>query len=368
MEEKKNIQLSVLDIERRYSVDYAEYTYGSSTNNDRPVGWGEDNALPQIYLNCYAKSSTLKAAIMSQIDYVLGDDVIVNDSAAYWKEKVNRTGMTIRQFIAKLAFNYAVYGGFAIQVIYNKLGQVVELYPLDFGKCRVNEDGTKVFYNKKWGKWTSKYDTYDRFDPKNINMENPTQIYWYKGDFTSSIYPLPQYNGALYDILTEVECSKYALNTVSKGFSARYLIQFPEAANSLTDEQKKGIEAAIKTKWTGADTDLNVMLYWRNGDSDADKIEINKIETDDSHEKYMALKDTARQNIFIAMRTSPLLCGLPVATAFSTNEFKDAFQLYDKTVVEPIQDIIKEALSKVMSVEKPISFKKFDIDFSREEE
>lgn len=368
MDKKNEIRLSVLDIEKKYSVDYTEYVYGSSANSDRPIGWGEDNSLPQLYLNCYSKSSTLKAAIMSQIDYVLGDDVIVNDSAASWKERVNRTGMTMRQFVAKVAFNYAVYGGFAIQVVYNKLGLPVEFFPLDFGKCRISEDGTKVFYNKKWGKWTSKYDVYDRFDPKNINKENPTQIYWFKGDFTSSIYPLPQYNGALYDILTEIECSKYALNTVSKGFSARYLIQFPEAANSLTDEQKQGIEDAIKTKWTGADTDLNVMLYWRNGDGDADKIAVDKIETDDSHEKYMALKETARQNIFIAMRTSPLLCGLPVATAFSTNEFKDAFQLYDKTVIEPIQDIIKEALSKVMLVEKPITFKKFNIDFSREEE
>lgn len=367
MEEKNNIQLSVLDIERRYSVDYAEYNLGNSNNSDRPIGWGEDNALPALYLNCYAKSSTLKAAIMSQVDYVLGDDVIVNDSAAYWRERINRTGLTMRQLVAKLAFNYAVYGGFALQVIYNKLGQVVELYPLDFGKCRVNESGTKVFYNKKWGKWTSKYDVYDRFDPQNIDPNNLTQIYWYKGDFTSSIYPLPQYNGALYDVLTEIESSKYSLNTVAKGFSARYLFQFPENA-SLTDEEKKGVEDAIRNKFCGSDTDVNFMLYWRNGDGDAEKIEISKIETDDAPEKYLAIKDKAREAVFIAMRTSPLLCGLPVATAFSTSEFKDAFQLYSKTVIEPIQDIIKESLQKVLGVEKPISFQKFNIDFSREGE
>lgn len=366
MSENKNIVLSVLDIEKKYKVDYTEYTYGNGTNTDRPVAWGEDNSLPALYMNCYSKSSTLKAAVMSQVDYVLGDDVIISDDAAYWKEKVNRNGLTMRQLVAKLAFNYAVYGGFAIQVIYNKMGGRVELFPLDFGRCRVSENGKKVFYNKKWGKWTAKYDTFDAFDPEHIDKDNPTQIFWYKPDYSSAIYPLPQYNGAIYDILTEIECSKFSLNTISRGFSARYLIQFPEN-NQLTDEQKEGIEDSIKNKFAGSDTDVNFMLYWRNGDSDADKIEVAKIESDDTPEKYLAIKDTARTNIFIAMRTSPLICGLPVATTFSTDEFKDVFKLYSKTVIEPIQDVIKESISKVTGVNNAISFKKFDIDFERSE-
>lgn len=362
-----NIQLSVLDIEKKYKVDYAEYTYGNGSNTDRPVGWGDDNQLPSLYMNCYAKSSTLKATIMSQVDYILGDDVVVNDSAAAWKEKVNRNGMTMRQLIAKVAFNYSVYGGFAIQVIYNKLGIPVELYPLDFGKCRVNENNTKVFYNKTWSKYNGKYQTFDCFDPDNVDPNNPTQIFWYKGDFTSSVYPLPQYNGALYDIITEIEASKYSLNTVARGFSARYLIQFPEVPN-LTDEQKAGVEAAIKNKFTGSDADVSFMLYWRNGDQDGDKIEINKIETDDAPEKYLAIKDTARQNIFIAQRTSPLLCGLPVASAFSTDEFRDSFKLYNKTVITPIQDAIRESLEKIIGVENPVSFRQFDITFDENKE
>lgn len=365
--ENNDIKLSVLDIEKKYKVDYSEYTYNGQ-NGEKPVAWGEDNNLPMLYMNCYAKSSTLKAAIMSQINYVLGDDITVSPDGAKWSKEVNRNGQTMRELIAKIAFNYAVYAGFAIQVIYNKLGNPVELFALDFGRCRTNEDGTKVFYSKKWSKYQAKYDEYDAFDPDKvkIKMENPTQIFYYKGDLTPSVYPLPQYNGALLDILTEIEASTYSLNTISRGFSARYLIQFPENAN-LTDEQKKGIEESIKTKFSGPDTDVNFMLYWRNGDGDAEKIEVAKIESDDAAEKYLAIKDTARQNIFIAMRTSPLLCGLPVATAFSTSEFKDAYQLYNKTVIEPIQDIIKEALDKVTGIEGLVHIKKFDIDFSRED-
>ena len=360
MEEKNRIQLSVLDIENKYIVDPEETTYG----NRSLVTWGLDNQLPVLYKNCYDKSASLKAIIDGIINYTLGDDIVIDDNAAAWREKANRTGMTMRQFIAKLDFNYNVYGGFAIQVIYNKLGQVVELYPLDFGKCRTNENGTKIYYAKKWTKYQTKSEEFDKFDPEHIDPKHPTQIFYYKGDFTSSVYPLPPYAGAIYDVLTEIECAKYSLNTVARGFSAKHLIQFPES-NNLTDEQKKGIQDAIKTKFCGSENETNFMLYWKNGDTDADKIEITKIESDESPERFIAVKDNARTNIFVSMRCTPLLMGLVegTTTGFATQEFSDSFKLFQKSVIEPQQDVILEAIEKITGCDDGIHIVPFHIDF-----
>ena len=359
MEEKSNIQLSVLDIEKKYVIDPEETTYGTN----RMVTWGLDNQLPFLYRNCYNQSASLKSIIDGIINYVMGDDVVVNDSAAYWREKVNRTGMTMRQLIAKIDFSFNVYGGFAIQVIYNKLGNPVELFPLDFGKCRTNEDGTKIYYAKKWTKYQTKSEEYDRFDPNNIDMEKATQIYYYKGDFTNSVYPLPPYAGAIYDVLTEIECAKYSLNTVARGFSAKYLIQFPENSN-LTDEQKKGIQDAIRTKFTGPDTDVNFMLYWRNGDSDADKIEVTKIESDETPKRYIAIKDNARTNIFVSMKCTPVLFGLPNASnGFATQEYSDSFKLFQKSVIEPQQDTILHAINTIIGRPDGVYIAPFVINF-----
>ena len=363
MEEKNNIKLSVLDIEKKYSYDPAENTYGSNSI----VQWGLNNDLPLLYRNCYLNSATLKACIDGTIDYVLGDKVIVNPNAGMWLNQVNRTGMSMREFIAKVTFNLLVYGGFAIQVIYNKLIATVEMYPLDFSRCRTNESGTKIFYAKKWSKYQGKYEEYDKFNPKNVNPENPTQIYYYKGDFTSSVYPVPSFGAALADVLTEIECAIYSLNTVSRGFSAKYLFQIPETAN-LTDEQKRGIEEAIKTKFTGSEAN-SFMLYWKDGQGADYELKIDKIESDDTPEKYISIKDSARQNIFIAMRATPLLFGLPNASnGFSTNEFKDSYQLFQKTVIEPYQDRIIEAIEKITMIENPVKIQPFNIDFSRDEE
>ena len=360
--EENRIQLSVLDIESKYVVSPDETTYG----NKNLVTWGMDNQLPVLYHNCYNKSATLKSIIDGTINYILGDDIVLDESAAYWREKVNRTGLTMRQLVSKLAFNLNVYGGFVIQVIFNKLGQVVELFPLDFGRCRTNEDGTKIYYAKKWTKYQTKSQEFDRFDPKNINKDNPTQIFYYKNDTTNSVYPLPPYAGALYDVLTEIECAKYSLNTVARGFSAKYVFNMPEA-NNLTDEQKAGIEEAIKNKFCGSENEANFMLYWKNEDGSG--IEINKIESDETPERYIAIKDNARTNIFVAMRTTPLLMGLVngISTGWATQEFSDSFKLFQKTVIKPQQDIIVEALEKITGAKNGIHIMPFVIDFGTQE-
>lgn len=359
--EENRIQLSVLDIESKYVVSPDETTYG----NKNLVTWGMDNQMPVLYHNCYNKSATLKAIIDGTINYVLGDDIVLDDSAAYWREKVNRTGLTMRQLISRIAFSLNVYGGIAIQVIFNKLGQVVELFPLDFGRCRTNEDGTKIYYAKKWTKYQTKSQEFDRFDPKNINKDNPTQIFYYKNDTTNSVYPLPPFAGALYDVLTEIECAKYSLNTVARGFSAKYILNLPEAANSLTDEQKHAMEEAIKEKFCGSENESNFLMYYRNGDSDADKLEIAKIESDETPERYIAIKDNARTNIFVAMRTTPLLMGLVngISTGWATQEFSDSFKLFQKTVIKPQQDIIVEALEKITGAKNGIHIMPFEITF-----
>ena len=360
--EENRIQLSVLDIESKYVVSPDETTYG----NKNLVTWGMDNQLPVLYHNCYNKSATLKAIIDGTINYVLGDDIVLDDTAAYWREKVNRTGLTMRQLISRIAFSLNVYGGIAIQVIFNKLGQVVELFPLDFGRCRTNEDGTKIYYAKKWTKYQTKSQEFDRFDPKNINKDNPTQIFYYKNDTTNSVYPLPPYAGALYDVLTEIECAKYSLNTVARGFSAKYVFNFPEA-NNLTDEQKDGIEEAIKNKFCGSENETNFMLYWKNEDGSG--IEVTKIESDETPERYIAIKDNARTNIFVAMRTTPLLMGLVngISTGWATQEFSDSFKLFQKTVIKPQQDIIVEALEKITGAKNGIHIMPFVIDFGTQE-
>lgn len=349
-----NIQLnlSVLSTEPKYNFEYAEPTYSAN----QIVSYGVDNNAPKVFKDCYLNSATLGSVINGNIAYILGDEITVKGTFA---EKVNRTGMTMRQFVAHLALDYQTYGGFAFQVIYSKLLIPVELYPIDFGKCRTNESGTKIFYSKKgWTRYSTKSEEYDKFNPGTINPNKMTQIFYFKGDYTTSVYPLPMYYAALTDIFTEIECSKYSLGSVSNGFSARYLMEFPSSGN-LTDEQKKGIEKSIKNKFCGSNPESSFMLYWKDGD---EGMNIQKIESDEKPERFLAIKDNARSNIYTSMRCTPTLFGLQTTSGFSTTEYKDSYKLYQKSVIAPIQDTIVECIEKVIGKDT-IEIKPYLINF-----
>ena len=353
------IMLSVVETERKYVYDPAEDVYGGG---EGVVSWGKDNDVPKLLANCYERSATLKAAIDQTINYILGDEIVVNDEAAKWKESVNRRGMTMDTLVEHIVSDYYVYGNFAIQIIYNKLGIPVELYPLDVAKCRLNKSRDKVIYNKKgWTKYGTAGERYDRWGFADLDENNLTQIYFYNGTGVRRVYNTAPWGAALDDVLTEIEGSRYSLNSVTNGFAARYIINIPDTAN-LTDEQKEIIEDGIRHKFCGYDAPSNFMIYYANDESKA--IDVKKIEANEDPEHFQTIRDGAKANIFTAMRISPLLVGVSDGkTGFATQEFSDSFKLFNRTVAKPVQDMIKGVISDITGVDDAIEIKPFVISF-----
>lgn len=360
MENTNNIKLSVVETERKYSYDPSEDVYGGG---DGIVSWGKYNETPKLLGNCYERSATLKACLDQTVNYVMGDEIIVNEEAASWKETVNRRGVDMHTLVEHILNDYYTYGNFAIQIIYNKLGSPVELYPLDVTRCRLNKDRDKVIYNKKgFSRYGTAGEKYDRWGFGKFNPENPTMIYFYNGTGIRRVYNPAPWMAALDDVLTEIEGSKYSLNSVTNGFSARYVFNFPEN-NRLTDEQKRNIEEGIRTKFTGSDTDVNFMIYWANN---GQGIDIKKIEANEDPEHFQTIRDGAKANIFTACRISPLLVGTGVQnTGFSSSEFSDSFQLFNRTVARPVQKMIERIISDITGIDGAITIAPFTITFEK---
>lgn len=346
MEDKK-FQFSVVDTESKYVFDDEESVYGNNM-----VIWGSNNDMPKTYQYCYNNSATLKSVIDGYVKYILGDDVVSN------KEYVNPEGMTMKSLILQLAIDYMNYGGFAIQVIYSKLGTITGLYPLNFAKCRTNEKRNKIWYFKKGcTKYSTKGEEFDAFDKSRFDVKKPTQVLYFKGETTKSVYPKPMWYAAITDVLTDIEAGKYSLNTITNGFLAKYILSFPNSGN-LTDEQKDSIEQGIKNKFCGSEQDSNFMLYFANGE---EKMDISKIETsDDVSERYIAIKNNCRDNIFVSMRCNPMLFGLNVNTGFNTDEFSNVFKLFQKTQIQPIQDMFTDVFKRL---DCNVEIKPFSITF-----
>ena len=352
------VNLSVIDFGKKYTYDCDEVTYGSRSY----VNWGKDNKYPSILKNLYYNSATLGSIINGTVGYILGNGVTASDNAAKWSDKVNRRGDTIYDIVNSIALDYMLFRGFAIQVIYSKLGNVAEIYALDFSKCRSDEYHKKIYFNKKgWSSYSSKYEVYDAFGEK-YDPEHPSQILYFT-DGSRGVYPHPRWEGAIKDVETEIECTNYSLNSIGNGLSARYILTMPSSAN-LTKEQKELIEKGIKEKFTGSDTPSNFMIYFATG---TEELKATAIAADEQNEKFTSIKKAARENIFTAFSAVPALFGLMTESkGFAQEEFEAAYKLYFNTQVKPIQNKINKQLSKALGVDNALVFQPLIIAWDEE--
>ena len=339
---KDKLSFSVFELEKTAIPDGKE-TVRSGYDY---VSWGKDNRFPNDLYDMYQNSAILQSVINGTADYVFGNGVI----SAF--DVVNDKYETLEDVVKRCVFDLLIFGGFAIQLMY-KGGKVEAMYWLDFQKCRKSEDEKKVYYSDDWGKYAKKALEYNAWTP---GTDKGTCIFYYKGHKTRGIYPVPMYIGALKSIKISTEISNFHLNNITKGFASNAVISFN---NGEPDEDTKArIEKDVKEKFCGTDNAGSFLLLFN--DSKDNACEIAKIQDDKFDEKYQSLAKYVKEDIFISFRATPELFGLSVeGNGFSREEYLQAFALYNKTVVVPLQKDVERAFRSIGFI---IKFKTFKLD------
>ena len=339
---KDKLSFSVFELEKTEMPDGKE-TVRSGYDY---VSWGKDNRFPNDLYDMYQNSAILQSVINGTADYVFGSGVI----SAF--DVVNDKYETLEDVVKRCVFDLLIFGGFAIQLMY-KGGKVEAMYWLDFQKCRKSEDEKKIYYSDDWGKYAKKALEYNAWTP---GTDKGTCIFYYKGHKTRGIYPVPMYIGALKSVKISTEISNFHLNNITKGFASNAVISFN---NGEPDEDTKArIEKDVKEKFCGTDNAGSFLLLFN--DSKDNACEIAKIQDDKFDLKYDALAKSVKEDIFIAFRATPTLFGLPNENnGFSKQEYLESFELYNKTVVVPLQKDVERAFKSFGFV---IKFKTFNLD------
>lgn len=339
---KDKLSFSVFELEKTAMPDGKE-TVRSGYDY---VSWGKDNRFPNDLYDMYQNSAILQSVINGTADYVFGSGVI----SAF--DVVNDKYETLEDVVKRCVFDLLIFGGFAIQLMY-KGGKVEAMYWLDFQKCRKSEDEKKVYYSDDWGKYAKKALEYNAWTP---GTDKGTCIFYYKGHKTRGIYPVPMYIGALKSVKISTEISNFHLNNITKGFASNAVISFN---NGEPDEDTKArIEKDVKEKFCGTDNAGSFLLLFNESKDNA--CEIAKIQDDKFDLKYDALAKSVKEDIFIAFRATPTLFGLPNENnGFSKQEYLESFELYNKTVVVPLQKDVERAFKSIGFI---IKFKTFKLD------
>ena len=332
------------------------------------VEWGARNAYPDYLLDLYNNVPTLRSIINGNIDYVAGDDVTIMPlQEEFTNQEMNRRGDTIREQVKDIAKDFEIYGGFALQVIRNLAGEVAEVYYIDMRYLRTNKEGDVFYYSEKWGK-SSRTDmvVYPAFLPK-IEWEklsdeernrHASSILFVK-NVHSQVYPAPLYAASVKACEIERLIDEFHLSDINNHFVSSAIINFNNGDPG--QEIKSEIERGFNEKFCGASNGGRVAFSWNpNKESATDIVEFKM---EDFGERYKALSQHSRTQIFTSFRAIPLLFGLTseVNTGFSTEEFEQSFKLYNRTQIQPVQRMICDAYDKIYGQRGVLTIRPFSL-------
>ena len=324
------------------------------------ISWGENNGYPNFLWDLYSNCATLQTIINGTSDYVVGDDIVCNVQG--YEKVVNKKGETIKDIIQRIAIDYLIFGSFAVQVIRNIAGGIGEIYWVDINKLRSDEKNEVFFYSDDWSKSMGrvKYLVYPKFNP---NDNNPTSIFYFKGNKTRSTYGLPIWNAAIKNAQIEISITDFHFNEIENGFVSSKLISFNNGQPD--DNLKAEIERNLTEKFTGTGNAGRMMISF--SDSKENAPEVLSLSSDDFADRYDSLEKRNKQQIYCAFRATPVLFGLTAeANGFATNEYRDSYKLYNKTVVNPIQADIIGAFDKIFGVEDSVTITPFTVTFDEQ--
>ena len=330
--------------------------------------WGTRNSYPDYLLDLYNNVPTLRAIINGNIDFITGDDVSILPLTQHLQNGImNNRGDHIREQIKDISKDYEIYGGFALQIIRNLIGEVAEVYYIDMRFLRTNKEGNVFYYCEDWSKSVRKdVIVYPAFMP-NLNWDalddearnrNASSILYVKNIHTQ-VYPAPLYAASIKACEIERLIDDFHLSDINNHFVSSAIINFN---NGIPDDDvKEQIEREFTEKFCGASNGGRTAFSWNpNKESATDIVEF---EVKDFGERYKSLSDHSRQQIFTAFRANPNLFGIPTeGNGFANEQYAESFKLYNRTQIKPVQRMIADAYDKIYGQPKVLTIVPFSMD------
>lgn len=301
------------------------------------VSIGYDNKYLEYLYSLYSDVTLVKTCVDLSTDYTVGNEVIGVDENLF----------------RNIARDYFIYGGFTVNVLRNKLGNIAARYYIPFHRIRTNEDNSRFWYSKDWNKSYGRVRSveYPAFNP---DSNEPSSILYYNpGTLT---YPVAPWSSAIEAAEMQRRINQFHLNSLANSFQGSYIISFNNGIPE--DEQKDEIERYVNEKFAGTENAGRIVINFAQDKEHS--VEVTKLETEDYGTKYQDLKTRSQEEILRAFRLNGRLIGdNSDNSGFTSSEFEDAFKLFNRTVIRPVQKQLITAIQPV--VDQEIKIKPFTL-------
>ena len=308
------------------------------------INWGEDNKLPNYLWDNYLSCSNLQAIVNTVVDFVIGEGI---DTVFSQESFVDN--------IQKWVTDYVLFGGFAVEALRNRNGDIAQLNYINVMNVRVDEELTTAFLSNNWGSWSGK--DIIELPLHKEDEKQPHFIYYFRGNITRNINPIPMYIASLKSIEILNNVKNFHLNNLTNGFTASTIINLNDG--TIKTRELSEIKKQLEEKFTGSSNAGKFILM--NGGDKEHEATVVRLDADNFGDLYKALTESSENDLYVAFRINPMLVGVNVQTGFSKEEFENAFALYNSTVITPIKNMFIKQFEKLGV---PVSFRDFKINWA----
>lgn len=306
------------------------------------VEFGAKNNYPNYLIELYGESPKHGAIVKGKVNYIFGKGF------EGVEQKANSQGETWNQIMKRSILDDELQGGYYLQIIYNALGKIKDVFHIEFQKVRVSKD-LKTFYVKN--DWTAsdfkeKAREYPAFNP---NDPSGPQIFFVKQyNPKSDVYPLPSYFQGLNYIESDIQVSRHILGNAKHNFVATKLINFNNGLPQ--EEEQEEVETDLKRKFANHDGDRVVIAFNPSKENAVDIVNLG--ETSLTKEDFTNVNNLIMQEIFSSHQvTSPMLFGIKTEGQLGgRSEIRDAYQIFQNTYVNERQQEHEQTFTKLMNL------------------
>ena len=329
-------------------------------NRDSHMGWikfGTDNRYPNKLADLYHNSPTHHSACDFLATAILGEGV------DYVESNMGEDTMPNYQYdfdtlIYNLALDYAIYGGYAMQIIKNNDDKTDSFYhqPYETVRCAaVDKDGVITSY---WvsDDWTavSKYPPIELpsfgFQDDEEIKKGQAYLFVYN-DYTPLVpyYSLPKYNSAIKAIQTEIELLRFDLKSVLNNFSASGILTL----NRIDDDaERQAIIDNIQALFVGSDNANSLIINFKQNDEEnpATFVKIDK-DAGNNVNLFAQLDERVEKKILRAHRVPKILLGGEIDGASlggDGNELPVQYNLYNLNVAQKARKAVVRTINNAL--------------------
>jgi len=361
------------------------------TKNDW-VNFGQDNLYPNYLLDLFLGSAINGALVKSIGAMIYGEGLAATnaDKTTDTKESYLRLTELLHNsdddVLKDLAMDLKLFGGCYVNVIWSrdrsKIAKMLHI-PAQYIRSGKMIDGEirHYYYSADWSKTRkaeykprayAAFNTDDRTQASQILMirdKNPALFYGFA----------PDYVAATDWIQMELEIAQFHLSNITSGMTPSMHVGF---SNGIpTEEERRTIERQLNAKFAGSGNAGKILITFNDGKETAPVIE--PIQMNDAQSAWEGMSKQAVNQILAGHRvTSPLLFGVRAegnGLGNNADELRDAYSLFNNTVVIPFQNTLLKGLEKIFKVNdinldlyfkslKPADFIDLDVTETQSEE